>query len=144
MIAHCLFFTAPDRLQPLAKVETMQPTMRAEQATAGHYWGGRVWRQVPKRSLRLGNDPAGLIKTIKPCAVVLGGYNDATVDSNRGRHIKVSFRGRHELPKALSGFHVPAAERMLVVTHDLPPAAKFAADKRRIGCGQPRRGPAFL
>ena len=79
---------------------------------------------------------------IKPRAVVLGGNDDAVLNSHRCRHIEVSFRGRHEFPKALSGFHLPSAERMAIITHDLALPPKFDANKRRVGRGESRGGPA--
>src|SRR6266576_4950749 len=79
---------------------------------------------------------------IKTRPVVLRGYDDAAVHGDRRGHIEVSFRWRHELPKALARFHVPATQRKLIVTHDLPPSAEFAADECSVSRGESRRGPA--
>src|SRR5258708_22139559 len=101
----------PDWLQTLLEVQTTQTRIFSEHPPASHYRRRRVRRQACTLSRRPGDDAPRFVETIKPCAVVLSGYDDTAVHGHGCGHIEVSWRWRHELPKAPARHQVPAAQR---------------------------------
>src|SRR5262245_50089830 len=101
---------APDGLQFLLQIETVQPSPDAEDSSAGDDRGMRVGCQVAGRRDWLWADDATVFEAIETGTVVLPRHQEVFAGLNGRRDVEIVLARRDERPEAFARRHLPAAQ----------------------------------